>query len=409
TIQRGARLKLSAWPVDDRGAALYQSVLERGSIQWELISGDSSATLAIDSQNPFKAELIPQIDGQIHLRITIMLDGITKKTNVYFTSKTMEIASIEIQAPTQASNSEPVNLRFVAQNTESQTMLLDSEWRVAPPEAGTIDENGVFTPANDFLGDATIELIDLTSGFEESVVMNLFATVDSTTAQTFQDATGMRLRFEKNAIARRRQISLSRKNRNTLPDVKKFTRNYQVAGQVYEFLPTGVAFQKPPEIILPLANSRTGVNPKLGWWDQTTLSWQPMASTLGDSSVSAFLERFAQLAVLYEYKPLGIHGLSFLPTPFSPTRGPMRIGYVLTGAEGRAMVTIRIYTMAGDLVRTVANRRVQFPGAHTGMNIAWDGTTDSRELARNGRYIVEVIAEDGQGSVRELATVVLVK
>ena len=251
-----------------------------------------------------------------------------------------------------------------------------------------------------------ISLIDLTSQKKETVTINLFASIDSTTEKTFVDGTGLRLNFARNSVVRRRQISLMKPN---LPGVKKYTREFQVIGKVYQLLPAGATFEKSPELVLPRIQTRATGEPTIGWWEQTRLQWQPLQSVVTDSTVKAFIESFAQFAVLVGNEPLGIHGLSFLPTPFSPRRGVMRIGYVLTSDEGRALITIRIYNMNGDLVRTLVDRQQQYPGAHTGLELAWDGRTDEGTLARNGRYLVEVIAETVSGKVRQVGTVVLVK
>ena len=405
-LQQGARVKLQAKPMDDTGDNLALAVQTRGNVQWQLISGDSTGRLEVDSDDPFRAYLWPEVEGKVKVQVKTSLDGLTKIGQAVFTSKKMELAGIDIQAPVQASNSEPIQLSFIATSTDSQTMRLDSEWRVDPPYAGQVTESGLFLPSDNFLGDVTVTLVDLTSQKEASVTINLVASVDSTTEKTFVDGTGLRLSFEKNSVRRRRYISLLRP---TLPDVKKYTRDYQVVGGVYQLMPVGATFEKAPELSLPRVQTQLGGEPTLGWWEQTRLQWQPIQSVVSDTSVSAFIESFAQFAVLVGNEPLGIHGLSFLPSPFSPRRGVLRIGYVLTSDVGRALVTIRIYNMRGDLVRTLLDRQVQFPGPHTELDLAWDGTTDDGRLARNGRYLVEVIAEDVSGKVRQVGTIVLIK
>ncbi|RMD96275.1 MAG: hypothetical protein D6814_11680, partial [Calditrichaeota bacterium] len=405
-LQKGARTKLLARPVDDTGANLASAVQQRGQVKWIILSGDSTAKLSVNSEDPFRADLWPQIDGQVKLKVEAQLDGLTKIGYATFTSKTMELANIDLQAPTQAPNNQPVQLGFIATSTDSQSMRLDSEWRVDPPYAGQISENGLFTPASNFFGDVRISLVDLTSHKQKTVTINLFASIDSTTETTLVDASGLRLHLPKHSVMRRRQLSLQKPN---LPNVKKFTRDLQVVGSVYQLLPAGVKFEKLPTLSLPNLARGSKAPPTLGWWEQTRLQWKPLESTVTDSTVSAFIETLAQFAVLVGNEPLGIHQLSFLPSPFSPLRGSLRIGYVLTSEEGQALVSIRIYNMAGELVRTLADRQVQYPGAHTEPNLAWDGLTNAGRMARNGRYVVEVIAENVKGKVRQLATVVLVK
>lgn len=403
-LQKGARAKLVARPVDDTGDNLASAVTARGTVKWQLLSPDSSADLQVDAEDPFMAYLWPRIDGVVSIQVEAELDGLKKLGKAGYQSKTMELQSIDIQAPSQAANTTPFQISFVATSTDSQSMRLDSRWQVEPAAAGTVSENGLFTPAPNFLGDATVSVVDLTSGKSQSVTINLFAVIDSTTEMTFVDGGGMRLQFQKKSVLRRRQIGLIKP---TLPAVKKFTSDFQVIGDVYQLLPAGATFEKAPNLMLPKVQSLAKGTPTVGAWQQTRLQWQPLQSSVSDSAVAAFLESFGQFAVLVPNEPLGIRQLSFLPTPFSPKRGPMRIGYVLSSEDGKALITVRIYTMSGDLIRTLADRELQYPGANTAL--AWDGLTDAGKYARNGRYLVELIAEDVQGQVRELRTVVLVK
>ncbi len=71
------------------------------------------------------------------------------------------------------------------------------------------------------------------------------------------------------------------------------------------------------------------------------------------------------------------------------------------------LVTVQVYAMDGRLIRAlledqpVAKARTE--------SIYWDGRTEQRLLARNGRYLIKVTVKDGQNSVERLATVVLVR
>ncbi len=405
-LQTGARTKIIGNPVDDTGKSLRSLILASGSFNWQLISPDSSAILQTDVENPFLAYLWPQIDDKIKLSATSTLEGITRSKTYTFTSKTMELERIDIQAPATASNTEAIRLNFFATNTDSVPMRIDSEWQVSPAAAGTVSEDGLFIPSANFMGDAVVSLIDLTSAKKQSAVINLYSAIDSTTETTLVDGQGFALTIHKNAVTRRRQISLYKPR---LPEVKKFTKAYQVKSEVYQLLPAGLQFQTFPKVELPVTRDVMKEKASLGWWEQQQLQWQPLHSQIGDSSLSAFVQIFAQIAVLQENEPLGIHGLSFLPRVFSPNRGLLRIGYSLSGKNGQAFVTIRIYNLAGDLVRTLVERQRQYPGVHTEKSIAWDGRTDDNKMARNGRYLVEIIAEDNLSSTRKLSTIVLVK
>ena len=87
--------------------------------------------------------------------------------------------------------------------------------------------------------------------------------------------------------------------------------------------------------------------------------------------------------------------ISITPNPFSPdviashdgnNELGTRIDFLPSAPQGnKAIVTINIYNMAGELVKRLIKREV-FPQVI--QNIYWDGRTDSGRLARNGRYLI---------------------
>ncbi|PIW99802.1 MAG: hypothetical protein COZ80_03405, partial [Ignavibacteria bacterium CG_4_8_14_3_um_filter_37_9] len=109
----------------------------------------------------------------------------------------------------------------------------------------------------------------------------------------------------------------------------------------------------------------------------------------------------------------GLKYVSLLPNPFSPEVSPLKIGYFLTTDIPPAMVSIRIYNLRGELVRTLLDNDIQFPGRYGSRTslkeISWDGTADDGNIARNGRYIIRITAKDNSGEKTELIPVVLVK
>ncbi len=74
----------------------------------------------------------------------------------------------------------------------------------------------------------------------------------------------------------------------------------------------------------------------------------------------------------------GIQGA--YPNPFS---GSLQIQYVIGGASD-ARVSIRIYNVAGRLVRALVDG-ADVPGRHT---ITWDGRTESGDSSPRGIYFV---------------------
>lgn len=87
------------------------------------------------------------------------------------------------------------------------------------------------------------------------------------------------------------------------------------------------------------------------------------------------------------------------PNPFSPeiiavndgnSEPGTRIDFLPSAPQGQsAIVSIIIYNMAGEKIRTLAKQEVY---EQTNQTLYWDGLTDSGRLARNGRYLVHFIS-----------------
>lgn len=91
--------------------------------------------------------------------------------------------------------------------------------------------------------------------------------------------------------------------------------------------------------------------------------------------------------------------LILTPNPFSPeiiavndgnTEPGTRVDFLPSAPQGQsAIVSIIIYNMAGEKIRTLAKQEVY---EQTNQTLYWDGLTDSGRLARNGRYLVHFIS-----------------
>jgi hypothetical protein len=81
------------------------------------------------------------------------------------------------------------------------------------------------------------------------------------------------------------------------------------------------------------------------------------------------------------------------PNPFHPPQSSTTIAYKLDDAAG---VTLRIFTLSGDLVRKVEFQRGE-PGANAGLNtFVWDGRNGNGKVVASGGYLVHVEAQ-GEG------------
>ena len=87
------------------------------------------------------------------------------------------------------------------------------------------------------------------------------------------------------------------------------------------------------------------------------------------------------------------------PNPFNPTT---TIAYSLAG---RSHVTIRVYDIAGRVVRTLVDGEAE-PGEHA---VIWDGATDAGQRAASGVYFVRMEGADDDGRFNRIRKAVMLK
>ena len=87
------------------------------------------------------------------------------------------------------------------------------------------------------------------------------------------------------------------------------------------------------------------------------------------------------------------------PNPFNPTT---TIAYSLAG---RSHVTIRVYDVAGRVVRALVDGEAE-PGEHKAV---WDGTTDAGQRAASGVYFVRMEGSGDDGRFNRIRKAVMLK
>ncbi|HRY29255.1 MAG TPA: kelch repeat-containing protein [Elusimicrobiota bacterium] len=98
------------------------------------------------------------------------------------------------------------------------------------------------------------------------------------------------------------------------------------------------------------------------------------------------------------------------PNPFAAGRETTRIRYALTED---AHVTLRIYTLWGDLVREYEAEKGAPGGVGTAVGytneVLWDGRNGRDEVVADGMYLAEIRAESSSGARREIRRIGVVK
>ncbi len=403
----------------------------KGTITWEVDKPDSVSVKVTDSQNPTVIELMPQYDGDYRLKVTARYEGTALNETFVFTSGSVPLASVAITAAQTRISNRAGGVQFSATATDStgRLILLGDmlTWKVEPATAGSIDKNGLFVPADtNYIGNPIIIAEDKLSGFHAEKVISVYATVQPSSAYDLSDGTGMSLHIPKGILAFPIEIFLSRSKPG--PSKKVYTPlgqnvSFTVSDKIYNIqYSSSTALQGDSlsgfcELTLPVDNSLQFFEgeKQIGKYNAKDKNWEILElSEKGNTFVKTNrFRKFGQYTVLTQNEPLGLKHVSVLPTPFSPMVAPLKIGYFLTTSDRFARVTIRIYNVRGELVRTILENDLQKPGRYGSRagikEITWDGITDEGRMARNGRYIMKITAKDSQGEESKLVQIVLIK
>lgn len=323
-------------------------------------------------------------------------------TGLDFVVERPAIERVELGGPTQVAAGATALFSGDAFASGDRIVDTDLEWRVTPPEAGSVGHStGMFAASPYYMGEATISARERTSGATGRLAVDVYASIDASTAATFSDSTGMSIEIHPGAVEGARSIHLSH---DRVSDARRYRRGFEVARSSYSLKPTGLAFDTGIRPRLTLSAARGA---RMMLWDEESLTWATVDCEGRGTTLQAEVPALGEYAVASTSRPLGVGDPAATPNPFSPNCGPVTISYDLSSTEARMpFVTVRVFNMASQLVRTVVENEPQGKGRAF---VQWDGMTDDDALARNGRYVVEISAEDASGVESVLTTVVLVK
>jgi hypothetical protein len=280
---------------------------------------------------------------------------------------------------------------------------VELEWWISPSCAGEIARGGgTVIVADGYFGEMTVGAREPSTGTIGRKESDVFVRLTPSAGVSATDSLGLVLTAGPGAVSEAKSIFVSHE---LLPDGMRYSEGHVIASDAYHLKPCGMGFNTghAPTLTLPIAD----VSAELVRWDHEYLTWDLMDTATQGTDLVHDLDELGVYAVRTRSGPLGVSDVRAVPDPFSPSDGPVSILYELTSDSARMpFVTVRIYNMVGQLVREVVSNRPQGKGT---AHVEWDGRTDAGEKARNGRYVVEVQAEDSGGTESALGTVVLVK
>lgn len=414
----------------------------RGKISWRV----SDSTAITITQKDTVTFLSPQKAGTYTLTAVATLDNIALSKSFVVDAKEIVLKDITIGG-TPAGNelnnrSRGIQLTIGSKDTSGKFVNIGSNvlWTLYPPAAGTLDSSGFLKVDSTLLGKITVTATDKLSKLSQKTLLNVIATIDSTKSFFLTDKNGMELVIPKNSVTSpidllledasfgpaKKYVFIRSTGKNFVASPNLYFLNYKGSALNGDSLAKPATFRMAIDASLKFLDGEKII----GLYDPTTVEWKMLPASsafvafpkidegFGEATspalqTSLLKQLKAQYTVLAQNQLLGLKYTAVLPNPFSPDVSPLKIGYLLTTTDQQALVSINIYNIRGELVRTLFESDAQYSGRYGSRTsnkiISWDGKTNDGSLSRNGRYIIQIRAKDSTGEKVELIPVVLIK
>ncbi len=188
----------------------------------------------------------------------------------------------------------------------------------------------------------------------------------------------------------------------------------QQMGYVYSLKPDGKIFAIPAELTLSYSSVTTSEMDEerlsIYSWDKFQSKWIRVGGSVDtyQKSVTANVNYLTLFAIMQEDMdvldmPINLNILDICLSPntyFAPEINRLTIHYNISFLSRQIVtVTIKIYDIKGHLVRELIDRTPKYPGWNTDQ---WDGTDETGEIVKNGRYFLVVTAEAGGDEVSKV-------
>ena len=279
-------------------------------------------------------------------------------------------------------------------------------WSVNPTAAGTISATGVFTPTSDFIGPITISAAaNGATGYASApVYQNMNNSYGSVTVK---DYAGMILSIPAHAASLSNSIGRFTLAKEDVDRSRSSTNTKRVVAREYD-LTTGFLFDSSITLTLPITAGQGTGSETIGLWDNTGNTWDDIGGVVSGGSVATQITHFSSYTVLSTLGTIGLAYSENTPNPFSPDRGPILIKYVTDSKVASSVkTTIKIYNMAGKLMRTILNNGLRPVGVL--YTDSWDGKDERGRVCLNGRYFLQIEVEDSSGKKQKIYSIALVK
>lgn len=326
--------------------------------------------------------------------------------NLDFTMEQVTLSSLSITGPSSIMAGGSGSFSFSASSTTGRNMSISPVWSVSHPLGlDSLSVDGVLYPKPDFVGSLWLLLQDTQTGFRDSTTVQIVTRINpGDDAHTFQDYRGGLFQLPANAVVQPVTFGLKYP---LVPNVKRNTITHKLVGDLYSFQPAYLTLATPMTLTLPVPEFASSAS-VMGRWDRSTLKWELQDGIPAGNGLMTQDDVLAQWAIMSPSEPLGIQGLTLTPNPFSPELAPLTVSFTPSSRISTHLtVDITIYNMNGDRVRRLIHN--EFAQKDQLYQVQWNGQTDIGTKALNGRYLIHIEVDDGNGKEQVLKPVVLIK
>ena len=407
---------------DDAGNSLNDST--GIMVEWSLADSTIGMIEAVDNESRkqlFIAREFQEEDIESEISATVSLNGVTINLAENIQIKNMQLVEIDIFGNFETDNEMPLILTAIANSDSGFAINIPFAVEQILPAIGAIEvqnNNIIFTPNSTFIGnfDITISATDPNFGHEITVSQEItvFKQIDATTCLTTlftEEGCSLLIYDAMLDTISTQHAKLYLNTQNSAPFTEVGVEN-EVDGNIFNLYSNKAkeAFAVMPGLQFVATNDN---QPFVAYWNDKQLEWIVIAENDLQN-----VPDWYNYALVANSKSLGIYDLKLRPNPFTPydhygENMGLQIEFKISSNKTRyPTITAKIYTISGTLIRTIADKHPLLKGDYlagaTG-TLYWNGKTNDGRMARNGRYVIQLIAEDASHREEIVKTIILIK
>ena len=411
--------------IDEEGNDLSEEIAAEGDIAWTIDNG-ALGSLHTHNDNPLLLDFagatlgIPEITGNITAMVTYKQFYLEIVSII--TLGNFEVASVFVTGNYEISNNAEGNYNVQIITTDGRELTLPYEAIPLAEHYGELhvsDAGLNFLPNDLFIGNVILQtaVIDPISAAEflAEYSVTVYEVINAETeAEILITGLDCEMKLYDKMLKNRQNQAKLYLNPRATPPYEEVDIGFETRSRVFR---AGCDLSESTFAKMPGLEFISGETELMfAQWNSKSLSWEILNHEAPDSGhIPQFSRDYS--AITSSLK-LGIYDLELLPNPFTPydmigANPGLQISFRLSSQKSRFVkISARIYTVNGELVRELAIGQSMLKGEYDAgelNTLYWDGRTDAGSMARNGRYLLHLIAEDSSGSREKLRSIVLIK